>query len=95
MHVESQQSDVAGKNLKSLCGVEVILRLPCILLLFKCVHALIKVAHGINVFVCDFMEAVKRAQQEFYQLYCDPYAKFEDPIFDDFNAIEPLPIPTS
>ncbi len=23
-------------------------------------------------------------------LYCDPYAKFEDPTFDDFNAIETL-----
>jgi len=44
MHVESQQSDVVKNNLKSLCDVEVIIRLPCILPLFKCVHVLIKVA---------------------------------------------------
>jgi len=44
MHVESQQSDIAKRNLKSLCDVEVILRLPCILPLFKCVHVLINVA---------------------------------------------------
>jgi len=51
MHVESQQSDVVRKNLKSLCDVEIILRLPCILLFFKCVHVLIKVAKGKDVFV--------------------------------------------
>jgi hypothetical protein len=42
MHVENQQNDVK-KNLKSLCDVEVILKLPCIFLFFECVHVLIKV----------------------------------------------------
>jgi hypothetical protein len=37
------------------------------------------------------VEVVKVAQQELYKpLYCDPYAKFEDPIFDNFNVIETL-----
>jgi hypothetical protein len=44
MHVESQQNDVIGKNLNSLCDVEVILKLPYIFPLFECVHALVKVA---------------------------------------------------
>jgi len=34
------------------------------------------------------MEAMKGAQQNLYLLYYDPCAKFEDPTFDDFNAIE-------
>jgi hypothetical protein len=66
MHIKNQRSDVAGKNLKSLCDVEVILGLPCIYPLLKCVHVLIKVAEGKNVFVCDLMEVVKGAQQELY-----------------------------
>jgi hypothetical protein len=66
MHAKRQWNDVVGKNLKSLCDVEVILRLPCILPLFECVHVLIKVAQGRNIFVCDFMEVVKGAQQELY-----------------------------
>jgi hypothetical protein len=49
--------------------VEAILRLLCIFSLFECVHALIKVAQGRDIFVCDFVEAVKIAQQEFYMLY--------------------------
>jgi hypothetical protein len=33
---------------------------------------------------------MKIAQQKFYQFYCDPYVKFEDLAFNDFNAIETL-----
>jgi hypothetical protein len=48
----------------------------------------IKIAQGKNVFVCDFVESVKQAQQKLYMSYCDFYTRFDDPTFDDFNAIE-------
>ncbi len=44
MHVKNQQNDFERKNQNSLCDVEVILGLHCILPLLECVHALIKVA---------------------------------------------------
>jgi len=67
--------------------VEMILGLPSIFLMFECVHALIKVAQGKDVFVCDFVEVVKMTQQGLYTLYYDMYAKFEESTFDEFNAI--------
>jgi hypothetical protein len=33
---------------------------------------------------------VKLAQVELYTFYCDPYAKFKDPTFDNFHPIEAL-----
>ncbi len=90
MHAKNQWNDLARKNLNFLCDVEVILGLHCILPLFECVHNLIKVAQIKDVFVCNFVEIVKVAQQELYSLYSDPYAKFEDPTFDNFNVIETL-----
>jgi hypothetical protein len=90
MHAESAKFDVEGKNLSSMFDVEVILGLPCIFLMFECVHALIKVAQGRDVFVCDFVEVVKMAHQELYKLHYDLYAKFEDSTSDDFNAIQML-----
>lgn len=90
MHVKNQRNDVVRKNLNFLCDVEVILGLRCILPLFECVHNLIKVAQIKNVFVCNFVEIVKVAQQEFYSFYSDPYAKFEDPTSNIFNVIETL-----
>jgi len=90
MHAKSQSNDVAWKNLNSLCDVKVILKLPCILPFLECVHALIKVTQNRDVFVCDFVEVVKVAQQEPYKFYCDLYTKFEDLAFEDLNAIGTL-----
>ncbi len=36
------------------------------------------------------MDFVKLAHAKFYKLYCDPYAKFEDQIFDNFHFIGTL-----
>jgi hypothetical protein len=44
MHVESAENDVVLRNLATFCDVKPILGQPCINLLFKCVHALIKIA---------------------------------------------------
>lgn len=90
MHVENVKSDGVGKKLSCLCDVEVILRLSCIIPLFECVHALIKIAYRKNIFVCNFVDFVKIVQQKFYQFYCDPYVKFEDLTFNDFNVVEIL-----
>ncbi len=48
-----------------------------------------KIAQGWNVFMCDFVESVKLAQIKLYKLYYDPYTKFDDPTFDEFNVINP------
>ncbi len=39
------------------------------------------------MFMSDFLDFVKLAQQELYQFYYDPYAKYEDLTFDEFNSI--------
>jgi hypothetical protein len=88
MHAKSSRSDQALKNLNQICDVEVILRLFCILPLFECVHMIIKVTQGQDVFLCDFVERVKFVQHKLYRLYCDPYKRFNDLTFDNLNAIE-------
>jgi hypothetical protein len=36
------------------------------------------------------VDFVKVTQQKLYQFYHDPYVKFEDPTFNNFDAIETL-----
>ncbi len=88
MHVKSSKNDQALKNLNQMCDVKFILRLLCILPLLKCVHMLVKITQGQDVFICDLVESVKFVQHKLYRLYCDPYMKFNDLAFDNFNAIE-------
>jgi hypothetical protein len=71
-----------------MCDVEFILRLLCILPLLECVHMVIKITQGQDVFICDFVENIKFVQHKLYRLYCVPYMKFNDLAFDDFNAIK-------
>jgi hypothetical protein len=72
MHVESARNDGVEKNLNSLCDVKVILRLSCLLLLvvtFLCLRCSWVNKSCIacrDVFVCDFVEFVKIAQQELF-----------------------------
>jgi len=88
MHVDNAKTEVALKNLIEMCDIEFILGLCCILPLFEIIHMLFKIAQGKDLSVCYFVNIVKLVQDELYKPYCDPYAKFEDLTFNDFNFIE-------
>ncbi len=76
------------KKLNAVCDIDFIFGFPYILPLLEIMNTLIKIAQGTNVFVYDFVNVVKLVQQELYKLYYDPYVKFEDLAFDDFNYID-------
>jgi hypothetical protein len=90
MYNKSSKSEVVQKDLSALCDVEFILGLPFVFPLLECVHVLIKVTKNIDVFVCDFVESIKVAQQKLYKLYYDLITKYGGPNFEDFNSIEVL-----
>jgi len=69
IHLKYTKSEIALKNLNALCDVEIILQLSCILPFLKCVHTLIKFAQGKGVFVYNFVDIIKLAQQELFKLY--------------------------
>jgi hypothetical protein len=69
IHLKSTKSEITLKALNGLCDVEFILGLLCILPSFKCVHTLIKFAQGKGIFVYNFVDTIKLAQQELFELY--------------------------
>jgi hypothetical protein len=85
MQVKFAKSEVSLNNLNSLCDVEFILGLFCILPLLECVHTLIKFGQHRDVFIYNFMDIFKPTQQNLFKFYCNPFIKYEDPTFDDFN----------
>jgi hypothetical protein len=90
MYTKNSKRNAALKNLNFLSNVEFIFRLPCIFSMLECVHTLIKIAQNKDVFMCDFVEFVKLAQQKLYRFLYDPYAKYENLAFDEFNSIQVL-----
>jgi hypothetical protein len=66
MHDDASCSNVANENLNILCDLERIMGLLTILPLSDYVHSLIKFAQSHDVFVGDFINAVKMCELEFY-----------------------------
>jgi hypothetical protein len=48
---------------------------------------LIKFAQHKDVFIYNFMDIFKPTQQDLFKFYYDPFTKYEDPTFDDFNYL--------
>ncbi len=68
--------------------MELIVVLHAILPLLYYVHILIKFTQSRNMFICDFINAMKKFHLEFYILYNDPCIKFDDLSFDELNVLE-------
>jgi hypothetical protein len=74
---DASKESGAKKNLSLLLDVATLLALPCILPLLEAVESLIKFAQAGNVFVSDFITAVKICQVELYMMYCDTSSSFQ------------------
>jgi hypothetical protein len=66
MHDDASCNSVVNENLSLLCDLELIMGMLTILPLLDCVHSLIKFAQSHDVFMGDFINAVKMCQLELY-----------------------------
>jgi len=73
MHTNAPKSKLAQKNLDLLCDLELLLNLPCILPMLEVVHTLIIYVQRRDVFICEFINAMKSVEAELHQLYVDPF----------------------
>jgi len=54
---------------------------------FHIMHVSIKFVQMRDVYICDFVIAMKLTQMGFYQLYIDPLVKYLDNDFMSFNNV--------
>jgi hypothetical protein len=67
---------VVNANLVNLCDVGTILGLPCVLPMLESINALMKFVQTKDVFVCDYIAAIKIYQTNLYKMYNDPTTSF-------------------
>jgi hypothetical protein len=65
------ENEATRSNLQKLLDLELILGLHCILPLFELVHTLIKNIQGKDIYICDFVEAIKMRRVKLYEPYID------------------------
>jgi len=77
----------AKTNLKILFDVDIMLVLHSLMPFFHIMHVSIKFVQMRDVYICDFVIAMKLTQMGFYQLYIDPLVKYLDNDFMSFNNV--------
>jgi hypothetical protein len=77
----------AAANFDFLVDLEVLLSLCCIMPLLNAVNRLIKLSQARDVFICDFLEALKLCQQDLAQKYIDPASAFNHVDFSVYHEV--------
>ncbi len=54
-----------------LCGVKIVMGLRCVLPMLEAMQRLTKLAQNKEIFICDFVLAMKFCQFEIYTMYVD------------------------
>ncbi len=70
-------------NMQKLLDIELIFGLHYILPFLELVDMLIKYAQGQDVYICDFVEAIKMCKSKMYELYND----LEGETFNGFHNL--------
>jgi hypothetical protein len=84
---DAPKESAAKKNLALLLDVTTLFSLPCILPLLESINSLIKFAQSGNVFISDFIAAIKICQGELYKMYCDSSSSFQPRHFQLFHDV--------
>lgn len=53
----------------------------------KVLHTLIKYAQRWDVFICEFLDVTRSTKVKLYQLYVDPFYKYDDSTFNEFTVV--------
>jgi hypothetical protein len=79
--------EVAKTNFSLLVDVSVPIALTCFLPLLETVHYLVKFSQQRDIFICDYLGAVKVCQGQLYTLYSDPQTCFRSDAFREMTDL--------
>jgi hypothetical protein len=83
---QSNMQQSAAKQQRALVlDIIVPVALSCFLPLLHTMNCLVKFSQQRDIFICDYMAAVRVCQAELYELYSNPATNFQGPTFSDFN----------
>jgi hypothetical protein len=77
----------AGDNFDMLVDVEVLLSLACFIPLLDAVHYLAKFFQARDIFICDFMQAIKVCQDELARKFIDGATAFGESDFPSYSDL--------
>jgi hypothetical protein len=83
----SAAREVAIGNFNLLVDISIPIALAGFLPLLETVHYLVKFSQQQDIFICDYLAAVKVCQGQLYELYCDHVSSFRSDSFREFTDL--------
>jgi hypothetical protein len=80
-------STVAGDNFDFLVDIELLLSLACFISLLDVVHYLIRLSQARDIFICDFMQAIKLCQEELARKFIDVDTAYNISDFQQYTSL--------
>jgi hypothetical protein len=75
------------KYFSGLTDVQIIVGLTCLMPMLRMANGLMKATQKNDVFVCDYLAAIKIFQRDPAQMYIEPQSRFTHELFWDFNSM--------
>ena len=75
------------ENFEMLADVEVLLSLACFIPMVNAVHCLIKLSQARDIFICDFMQAIKICQDELARMFIEHSTAYSREDFTRYNDL--------
>jgi len=73
MHFDYEKINYIRENFELLCDLNLILDLPCVMLILEEVYYFIKYAQCQDVFIMDFLDVINLDEVELFNLYIDGF----------------------
>ena len=80
-------NSAAASNFDYLSDIEVLLSLACFIPLLNTVHCLIKLSQSHDIFICDFLQAIKVCQADLARMFVDEATSFSTSEFKRYQDL--------
>jgi hypothetical protein len=87
MALDSTNNNSAKVNFELLCDIEVLYGLAILLPMLEEVNNLMKLGQAWDVFVVDYVAAIKLCPADLYSHFVDPYIAFKSDVFYSFKSL--------
>jgi hypothetical protein len=90
MMEDQDEVDTTRTSFHHLIDIQIVVSLSCLIPMLKSLHQLMQLGQKRDVYICDYLDALKRCQVDITAFYINDMTKFQHEVFWDFKAFTGL-----
>jgi hypothetical protein len=90
MMEDQDEVDTTKTSFHHLIDIQIVVSLSCLIPMLKSLHHLMQLSQKRDVYICDYLDALKRCQADIRSFYINDRTKFQHDVFWDFKSLAGL-----